>query len=104
QLEHDAARLDDRHPALGGTLARAHPRLCGLLRDRLVREQVDPDLAAPADLPRGRDASGLDLPVRDPPCLEGLEPVVAELHGCLALRDTGAADTVVTAVLCSARP
>src|SRR3990170_1810176 len=31
QLEHDAARLDDRHPALGGTPARAPSPPCRLL-------------------------------------------------------------------------
>src|SRR5436190_11112250 len=44
ELEHDAARLDDRDPVLRGALARAHAGLCRFLRRRLVREDVDPDL------------------------------------------------------------
>src|ERR1700689_3505518 len=50
QLEHHAPRLDDRDPALGRTLAGAHPRLSRLLGHRLVGEDVDPDLAATTDL------------------------------------------------------
>src|SRR6185503_19655019 len=50
QLEHDPSGLDDRNPPLRRALPRAHAGLSGLLRVRLVREQVDPDLAATADL------------------------------------------------------
>ena len=59
----------------------------GFLRARLVREDVDPDLAAALDLARHRDTGRLDLAVRDPAGLERLEPEVAELHLGLALRD-----------------
>src|SRR6185436_9942435 len=55
-LEHDPARLHHRHPALRIPLAFSHPRFGGLLRDRLVREQPDPDLAAALHLARERDA------------------------------------------------
>src|SRR5581483_6997356 len=57
-----------------------------LLRVRLVREDVDPDLAAALDLARHRDTGGLDLAIRDPAALDGLEAVVAELDRRLALR------------------
>src|SRR3954471_21601575 len=87
ELEHDAARLHDRHPALGRALALAHPGLGGLLRERLVGEDVDPDLSAALDLARHRDAGGLDLAVRDPAVLERLDAVVAEVHRCLAGRE-----------------
>src|SRR3954468_6802741 len=66
QLEHDAARLDDGHPALGRALALAHALLGRLLRERLVREDVEPDLAAALDLARHRDTGSLDLAVREP--------------------------------------
>src|SRR5687767_5231078 len=46
ELEHDASRLHDGDPPFGRALARAHARLARLLRDRLVREEVDPDLPA----------------------------------------------------------
>ena len=46
--------LDHRHPVLGRTLARAHARLGRLLRHRLVREDVDPDLAAATFAPLRR--------------------------------------------------
>src|SRR6185437_879643 len=64
ELEHDAARLDDGDPVLGRALAGAHAGLRGLLRRRLVREDVDPDLAAALDLARHRDAGRFDLAVR----------------------------------------
>src|SRR6188508_1348910 len=98
-LEHDAPGLDHGDPALRRALAGAHSGLRGLLRDGLVREEVDPDLPATADLPRRRDAGSLDLPVRHPAGLERLEAVVAELHGRLALRGSLAASPVVAAVL-----
>src|SRR3954447_21888147 len=91
QLEHDAARLDDGDPVLGRALARAHARLGRLLGHRLVREDVDPALAAALDLARHRDTSGLDLAVRHPADLERLQAVVAEVDGRLAGRLAGAA-------------
>src|SRR4051812_24715239 len=85
ELEHDAPGLDHGDPALGRALALAHAGLGRLLRERLVREDVDPDLAAALDLARHRDPGRLDLAVRDPTVLERLDPVVAELHGVLTL-------------------
>src|SRR3954468_1281748 len=99
QLEHHAARLDHTDPALGRALARAHAGLGRLLREALVGEDVDPDLAAALDLARHRDTSRLDLAVRDPAGVEGLEPVVAELDGRLAARITTAAAAVHLAEL-----
>src|SRR5437868_12071034 len=66
ELEHDAAGLDHRDPPLGRALALAHARLGRLLRERLVGEDVDPDLAAALDLARHRDPGGLDLAVGYP--------------------------------------
>ena len=45
----------------------------GFFVKRLVREDVDPDLAAALDLARHRDTSRLDLAVRDPAALDRLE-------------------------------
>src|SRR5207245_10204185 len=90
-LQHRAARLDHGAPALGVAFARGHARLGRLLRDGLVREDVDPDLAAALDLARHRDTSRLDLTVRDPAAVDRLQAVVAELHGRLALRLAGPA-------------
>src|SRR3954463_12915362 len=85
KLEQDAAGLDDCDPAFRRALARAHARLCRLLREWLVREQVDPDLAAALDLARHRDPGRLDLAVRDPAPPERLDPVLAELDLALPL-------------------
>src|SRR5207302_4211879 len=94
ELEHDAAWLDHGDPAFGRALAFAHAGLGRLLRVRLVWEDVDPDLAAALDLARHGDTSRLDLPVRDPAAVHRLQPVVAELHGRLALRLAAAATTM----------
>src|SRR6185312_16947831 len=63
QLEHHAARLDDGDPAFRRALAGAHAGLGRLLRERLVREDVDPDLATAADLSGHGDTGSLDLAV-----------------------------------------
>src|SRR5207302_2025505 len=51
------------------------------------------------DLARHRDTSRLDLAIRDPAGVEGLEPVVAELDRCLAAGVAGAAAAVHLAEL-----
>src|SRR5438477_3776959 len=99
ELEHHAARLDHADPALGRALARAHASLGRLLREALVGEDVDPDLAAALDLARHGDTGRLDLAVRDPAGVERLEPVVAELDGRLAAREAPAAAAVHLAEL-----
>src|SRR5579864_9106598 len=50
ELEHHAAGLDHRDPAFRRALALAHAGLERLLGEGLVREHVDPDLAAALDL------------------------------------------------------
>src|SRR4029078_9165531 len=99
ELEHHASRFHDCDPVLGRALAGAHAGLGRLLRDRLVREDVYPDLAAAADLARHRDSGSLDLAVRHPAGLERLQAVVAGLHGRLALRSAPAAAALVLAEL-----
>src|SRR5438045_6634495 len=84
QLEHHAARLDHTDPALGRALARAHAGLGRLLREALVGEDVDPDLAAAFDLAGHGDTSRLDLAVRDPAGVHGLEAEIAVLDDGLA--------------------
>src|SRR6185436_1540697 len=63
---------------LGRALAVAHADLGGLLRDRLVREDADPDAPAALDVAGHRTARGLDLARREAAALEGLQPVLAE--------------------------
>src|SRR6185436_11949642 len=91
------------HPALGRALAGAHAGLGGLLGERLVREDVDPDLAATLDLARHGDTSGLDLAVGQPALLEGLQAVLAELDLLLAARQPVATATMLAAELDSLR-
>src|SRR3954465_14283888 len=98
QLEHDAARLDHGDPALGVALAGAHAGLRRLLGDGLVREDVDPDLAAALDVTGHGDSGGLDLAGGDPARLEGLDAELAEGDGGAALGSTGHAAAMVLAV------
>src|SRR5215211_4701223 len=99
ELEHDAAGLHDRHPVFRRALPRAHARLGGLLGDRLVGEDVDPDLAATLDAPGHGDTSRLDLAVRDPARLERLQPEVAEVDRLLALGEPAPAAAVLLSEL-----
>src|SRR4030095_9769413 len=99
ELEHHAARLDHADPALGRALARTHAGLGRLLREALVGEDVDPDLAAALDLERHGDPVRLDLAVRDPAGVEGLQPVVAVLDDRLAARVATAATAMHLAEL-----
>src|SRR5439155_25974088 len=99
ELEHDAARLDNRDPVLGRALPGTHAGLGRLLADRLVREDVDPDLAAALDLSGHRDSGRLQLAVRDPAGLHRLDSEVAELDPRLALRDAAPAAALLLAVL-----
>src|SRR6202040_3587446 len=52
QLEHPSAGLHDRHPPFRRALSLTHAGFGRLLRDRLVRENPDPDLAATLDVAR----------------------------------------------------
>src|SRR6185312_15863945 len=54
----------------------------------------DPELAAALDLAGHRDTGGLDLAVSDPPLLERLQPVLAELHARARPGQPGAAAAV----------
>src|SRR5688572_22624213 len=78
ELEQHPTRLHHGHPSFRRPLALPHARLGRLLRDRFVREDADPDLAAALDVTGERHARSLDLPVGDPAGLHGLESVGAE--------------------------
>src|SRR5262249_42461567 len=84
ELEHHATRLDDGDPAFRVALAGAHAGLGRLLGVGLVREDVDPHLAATLDLAGHRDTSGLDLAIGQPAGLGGLQAVIAEVDRLLA--------------------
>src|SRR5689334_21034664 len=92
-VEHLAGH-DLGHEVLGRALAVAHADLGGLLGDRLVREDADPDPPAALDVAGHRTARGLDLARREAATGGGLEPELAE-------GDLGAAgcDALVAALL-----
>src|ERR1700687_1359949 len=76
-FKHDAAPVDYRHPLLRCALAFAHARLGGLLGERFVRENPDPQFSAALDEPRNGHARRFNLPVGDPRAFHGLQPVLA---------------------------
>src|SRR5581483_10616066 len=87
-LEHDAARMDARHPVFRRALARAHADLGGLAADRHVREHADPDLADALHVAGDRAACRLDLARGDPARFHGLQSIGAEVQLEAALRRT----------------
>src|SRR5204862_1643532 len=72
ELEHHSARLHHRHPSFRRAFPLAHAGLGGLLGDRLVGEDSDPDLATTLDVPRQSDTRRFGLPIRDPARLHRL--------------------------------
>src|SRR5437868_5179127 len=80
ELEHHPTRLHHRHPPFRRALSFSHAGLSGLLGDRLVREDPDPDFTTALDVSRQSHASRLDLPVGNPTRLHRLQAVVPERH------------------------
>src|SRR6266481_1436520 len=77
-LEHHASRLHHCHPLLRRAFAFAHARFRGLLGERLVRENPDPQFSAALDEARNRHARSLNLPVGDPCAFHGLQAIIAK--------------------------
>src|SRR5690606_12754391 len=89
-VEH-LARLDLRDPVLDVALTLALAHLERLLRDRLVREDADPDLAAALHVARHRAPRGLDLPRGQLAAADRLQPELAEAHRIAPRREPGVA-------------
>src|SRR5690606_22600673 len=99
QLEDDPARLDVGDPPLRRTLTGTHAGLGRLLRQRTVRVDVDPHLAATLDVASHCDTRRLDLAVGDVRRLQSLDTEVAERDLRATLRRAGARRVVLLAVL-----
>src|SRR5690606_27553282 len=84
-LEHDPAGLDAGGPEIDRALARAHPHLDRLGRDRNVREDADPDPALTLHVAGDRAAGRLDLPCGDALGLGRLQGEGAEVEKETAL-------------------
>src|SRR5690606_22324214 len=69
----------------------ALPHLERLLRDRLIREDPDPDLAAALHLAGHRAPRRLDLAGRELAAADGLQTALAEAHRVAAVREAGIA-------------
>src|SRR5437762_2477956 len=89
-VEH-LAGLDFSDIVLGVALAIAHADFGRLLRDRLVREDANPDAAATLHVTRDCTACRLDLARRQTAALGRLQSEVAERHLGATRRDAGIA-------------
>src|SRR5437868_5826449 len=98
-LEDDLAGLDFADEVLGIALAIAHADLGGLLRDRLVGKDANPDPAAALDVARQGAARGFELAGGQAAARRGLQPVLAERHLVAARGDAGVAALLLLAVL-----
>src|ERR1700761_7967952 len=98
-LEEDLARTNDCDPVIGSALALTHTGFGRLLRDRLVREQTQPDLSAALDEARHRDTRSLDLAVGNVTALQNLQTVVAEREIGAAPRLAAHAAALLLAIL-----
>src|SRR5690606_14144555 len=74
-VEH-LARLNLCDPVLGVTLTVTHTNFSRLLRDRLVRENADPDTTTALDVARHRTTGRFDLTCRQTTTTDGLEAVL----------------------------
>src|SRR3954453_18110711 len=81
ELEHHATRLHDSYPSFRRALSLTHAGFGGLLRDRLVGENSDPDFSTALDVSLKGNTSRFDLPVRNPSGLHRLQAVGAERNG-----------------------
>src|SRR5215211_287530 len=103
ELEEHTTRLHVGDPPLRRTLTGTHAGLGRLLRQRTVRVDVDPHLAATLDVPGHRDTSRLDLAVRHVRRLQGLDAELAERHLGAALGGAVTVRVVLLTVLDPAR-
>src|SRR6185312_7905776 len=90
---------NNRHPVVGSAFAFTHTGFSRLLRDRRVRKQTDPDLAAALDETRHRHTAGLDLTIGDPARLHYFQSVVSEGQLASAPGLTAHASALLLAVL-----
>src|SRR5882724_1134065 len=90
-LVQHSAGLDLRDPVLDVALTLALAHFERLLRDRLVGEYPNPDLAAALDETRHRAPRRLDLTSRQLAAIESLQAVVAERDAVAARSETAVA-------------
>src|SRR5699024_7301609 len=99
QLKEHAARLDDGHPVLGAAFTGTHAGAGGLFGNRLVGEDLDPDLAAALDITGHGNTGRLDLVGGDPGRLQRDQAVIALIDFVAAHGLAGHAAALHAAVL-----
>src|SRR5208282_5704215 len=77
-FKHDAPGLHHRHPAFRSAFALAHAGFRGLLGERLVRENTNPQLATALDETRDGHARCFNLAVGDPSTFHSLQAIFPE--------------------------
>src|ERR671919_718759 len=83
----DAARSHHGNPEFWCTFSLAHTGFLGLFRDRLVRKDANPNLAATLYMARHGDTPGLNLSVCKPARLKCFEPKTPIVEARPAVRD-----------------
>src|SRR3990172_8801393 len=78
QFKQDSSRLHDRNPEFRDAFSRTHSGFSGLLGDRFVGENPNPDFSFALHHPRQGDAGGLDLALGDPPRLHRFQSKITE--------------------------
>ena len=68
--------FDDGHPVFGRAFTGTHSGFSRLFGDRLIGEDLDPDLTAALDVTRHRDTGSFDLVGGDPCGLESDETIL----------------------------
>src|SRR5262249_24095156 len=96
--EDDPSRLNHRNPAFGRALAFAHAGFGGLLGDRLIREDANPELAPTLDVAGDGDASGFDLLATNPGGFGRLQRLFADRVAGSGLGRPGAATGLLPAI------
>src|SRR3546814_7371606 len=99
-VEH-LAGLDFGDPVFRVAFTVTHPDFGRLLRDRLIRENTDPDTAATLDVTVDGTTCRFDLACGQTATAGGLQAVFTERHMRAARRQTGVAALLLFAIFSS---
>src|SRR6185369_3039619 len=98
-LEQNLARTNHGYPVIRSSLTFTHTGFSRLLGHGLVREQANPDFAAPLDETSHCHAARFDLPVGNPAGLKDFQPILPESERAAAPGFAGHAAALLLAVL-----
>src|SRR5690606_5194437 len=87
-FENDPARLDHGHPLFHVTLTGTHPGLSGFFRDRLIREDPNPNLTTSFDRAGHSDTGCFQLAGGNASAFRRLETEFTEMKGSTTICTT----------------